>query len=237
MELICIFAVFNKASGIYGLLALLTGAPISPWQMSMYLYSIGAAAIFAYSLRHIKQGPASAFEILIFSWFYVLDTVINLAYTALFATSWFLVVSQQPSGAAARVMNDTAGFTSPTHTVSSVIFHATQAADGTPITEVHGTPADHVPVLSESVLHPEQLPSVITLGLILLIKVYFILIVMSYARNIVVRASSSSLPPYDGYKQRFFRWMTKGSYWSMQDDNLRLSKTRSSQRDETSGRR
>lgn len=230
-ELICIFTVFNKASGLYGLLALLTGAHISAWQMSMYLYSILAAAAFAYSLRHIKAGPSSSLEIIAFSWFFFVDTVINFAYTALFATTWFLVLSQQPSGSTGAAMNESAGFTSPTHTVSGVTVIPTLAANGVQKTDFEVIPASQPIGLGEGVLQPEQLPSIVALVAILLFKLYFVLVIMSYAREIIKQVEGSSMSPYMGWRRQAYNWLTKGSYWPS-SDTLRLSKSRSTRRSE-----
>lgn len=229
-ELICIFTVFNKASGLYGLLALLTGAHISLWQMSMYLYSIIAAVAFAYSLRHIKAGAASSLEIVAFAWFFLVDTFINFAYTALFATTWFLVLSQQGTGSAGAAMNESAGFTSPVHTVSEVTIVPTQVPGGER-TVFETTPTANPPALGESVSHTEQLPSILVLVAILLIKVYFILVVMSFAREVIKQVHGSSMAPYVGWKHQAFSWLTKSSYWPTGQD-LRLSKSRSTRRSE-----
>lgn len=232
-ELICIFTVFNKASGLYGLLALLTGAPISSWQLSMYLYSVLAAFVIGFSLRYIQHPETSGLEILSFAWFFLLDTLINLGYTALFATSWFLVLSQSSSpGKAADAISDSAGFTSPKHTVSSVIVSPTQVPGHAPGTGLMGVPADSVPALGESVLHPEQIPSLLALIAILLVKAYFILIVFSFARQVVrVTEESKGPTPYvGGWSELAYKWLSRGSYWHPASD-LRLSKTRSQARD------
>ncbi|CCX35414.1 Putative uncharacterized protein [Taphrina deformans PYCC 5710] len=228
-ELICIFTVFNKASGLYGLLALITGAPISAWQMSMYLYSIMAAGLFAHSLRHIQGGPSSTLEVVSFAWLYVLDTLINFGYTALFASTWFLVLSQQGGSGTADAMNDTAGFTSPTHTVSSVTVAPTRLPDGSAGTVLDSVKAGQVPALGEAVLHPEQIPSIVALVGILLVKIYFCLVVLSFARVLVRKTNSGSMSPYQGWQEKAYSWMTKGGYWSTPED-LRLSKTRSLRR-------
>lgn len=229
VELICIFTVFNKASGLYGLLALITGAPISGWQMSMYLYSIIAAIAFAYSLRHIKAGSSSAFEIVAFAWLCIFDTLINFGFTALFATTWFLVLSQQTDSTTGAAMNETAGFTNPTNTVASVDVLPTLDSKGNPVTALAGTSASSPPGLGGSVLHPEQYPSIFALAAILFIKLYFILVVLSYARQMVRAVDGDSITRYSGWKSQCYQWMTKGRYWRPKED-LRLSKTRSSRR-------
>ena len=74
-EIITFLQVINKVSGLYGLLALLTGANINGWPLSMYLYSttILLATVFLY--KHIRlQSP---FETLLLAHLYALDSVIN----------------------------------------------------------------------------------------------------------------------------------------------------------------
>ncbi|KAK8105145.1 inositol phoshorylceramide synthase regulatory subunit kei1 [Apiospora kogelbergensis] len=91
-ELIALLFLFNKATGLYGLLAILTGFHLSALQLSMYLYSVVALGILAYCLPHIrKQTP---FQNLAFAWLYVIDTVVNTGYTTVFAVSWYLASSK-----------------------------------------------------------------------------------------------------------------------------------------------
>ncbi|KAK7926768.1 hypothetical protein PG985_003766 [Apiospora marii] len=87
-EMIALSFLFNKATGFYGLLAILTGFHLSVLQLSMYVYSVIALGILAYCLPHIrKQTP---FQNLAFAWLYIVDTVVNTCYTTIFAVSWYL---------------------------------------------------------------------------------------------------------------------------------------------------
>lgn len=89
-EMIAISLLFNKLTGFYGLLAVLTGYSISVVQISLYVYSVIALGILALCMSHIrKQTP---FQNLAFAWLYIIDTVVNTAYTTLFAVSWFLAL-------------------------------------------------------------------------------------------------------------------------------------------------
>ncbi|KAI1875794.1 uncharacterized protein JN550_002080 [Neoarthrinium moseri] len=89
-EMIALALLFNKITGLYGLLAILTGYSLSVVQFSLYVYSVLALGILAFCLPHIrKQTP---FQNLAFAWLYIIDTVVNTAYTTLFAVSWFLAL-------------------------------------------------------------------------------------------------------------------------------------------------
>jgi len=85
-----------------------------------------------------QQDADGALKVLGLAWVYVLDTIINTAYTLLFSLGWFVVLSrhldQDAAGVGAGIavpgsqtMNETAGFTDPEHTVSEVKIVATPA--------------------------------------------------------------------------------------------------------------
>ncbi|MCW3717643.1 hypothetical protein UE95_040995, partial [Burkholderia cenocepacia] len=69
----------NKISGLYGLLALLTGYHLSPVQLSMYLYSLIALGVAAILFPHIRA--QSPLQCLALAYLYALDSIINAAYT------------------------------------------------------------------------------------------------------------------------------------------------------------
>ncbi len=188
-ELIALSLLLNKVSGIYGLLALLTGFTLSPLQLSMYIHSVAALVLTAYLATFVrKQSP---FHCLALAWFYILDSIINACYTAAFAVTWFLVVSQHHRtngpvnvgpGNAGKTIDETAGFTSPEHNVSHVEVVASPAnglktgqdavAFGVP-----GSSAD--PSLGHAVLQPESITSIVVISLLWAIRMYFILVVMN----------------------------------------------------------
>lgn len=123
MTLLCM--IFNKVTGFYGLLAVLTGLSLSPLQLSMYIYSVGALILLAFLAPHVrKQSP---FQNLALAWFCLLDTVVNTAFTSAFAVTWFLAVSANDSNAGipssapgSGTIDDTAGFMNPKVNTSKV---------------------------------------------------------------------------------------------------------------------
>lgn len=196
-ELISLSMIFNKVTGFYGLLAVLTGFSLSPLQLSMYIYSVAALILLAVLMPHIrKQSP---FQCLALAWFYLLDTVINTAFTAAFAVTWFLAISADatnkpiPNAPGSGTTGDTAGFTDPKFNVSKVDVIATPAAGlaagqeavavgaaATAAAAVAGSPS-----LSHGVGIEESIPSIIAVVIFTLIRVYFILVVMAYARQVL----------------------------------------------------
>lgn len=195
-ELITLTVLINKISGVYGLLALLTGLELSPLQLSMYIYSCLALILTAFLAPHIrKQSPL---QCLALAWFYIIDSVINATYTAAFSVTWFLVLSQHHSamlgntGPGGQTMDDLAGFTSPEFNVSRVDVVATPGAEltGGQDAVAVGQPGNlttslGAPSLGHGMLQVEGLPSLMIILGLWAIRIYFILIVMAYARGVL----------------------------------------------------
>ncbi|KAL8958505.1 MAG: hypothetical protein Q9193_004453 [Seirophora villosa] len=215
-ELITLSLLLNKVSGFYGLLALLTGLHLSPLQFSMYIYSIVALVITVLLSSHIRS--QSPFHCLALACFYILDSVINAAYTAAFGITWFLVISQHHSdasgnkapGAGGSTIDDTAGFTSPQYNVSHVDVSVAPdqgVAPGDQAVAV-GQPGFSTtasgPSLGHGVLQPESISSIITICALWAVRVYFVLVIMSYARLVLrqhlAAMSRSNLAPHAGGK-------------------------------------
>jgi inositol phosphorylceramide synthase regulatory subunit len=195
VEMISLSVVFNKLTGFFGLLAVLTGLRLSPLQLSMYIYSVGALILVAFLMPHIrKQSP---FQCLALAWFYALDTIINTAFTSAFAATWFLAVSADnanqgiPSSApGSGTIGDTAGFTSPKHNVTEVHVVASPAAGVSAGQEAvaYGIASSAAATMgSPSLVHgvgiEESLPSIAVVVFLTLVRVYFILVVMAFARQ------------------------------------------------------
>jgi hypothetical protein len=192
--MISLSMIFNKVTGFYGLLAILTGLTLSPLQFSMYLYSLVALALLGFLMPHIrKQTP---FHNLALAWFYLFDTIINTAFTSAFAVTWFLAVSADSSNSGipssapgSGTIDATAGFTNPKYNVSSVDVIATPLAGGqeavTFATTAAGTASGGSPSIGHGVGIEESIPSIIVVVILTLIRVYFILVVMAYARQVL----------------------------------------------------
>lgn len=178
-SLITLSLLLNKISGLYGLLALLTGYHLSPVQLSMYLYSLVALALAALLFPHIrKQSPL---ECLGLAWLYLLDTLINAAYTATFGVTWFLVVSQDYDSKKAPgsvTIADTAGFTNPKYDAAYVEIQNTK--EGNKFVAHPPRSANH---LSNVVMQPESFQSIIFISLLWAMRVYFVLVMLAFARQ------------------------------------------------------
>lgn len=106
-ELIALSLIINKATGAYGLLAILTGYALSPLQFTMYLSSVAVLTSVAILLPHIRRH--TPFHNLAFAWLYILDTFTNAAYTAAFAVTWYQAAFHDPEGNAGKDAGPTEG--------------------------------------------------------------------------------------------------------------------------------
>lgn len=116
-----------------------------------------------------------------------MDIVINVFYTVLFATSWFLLLSASGgSGSAAGegTMSDNSGFTNPTQTVSHVYVVPTPAPGKEKVSTIGASGSTGG---QSSMQQPETIPSLIVIVFFWLLKMYSALVVFSYARKIAVR--------------------------------------------------
>ncbi len=189
--LITLSLLINKLAGLYGILALLTGYHLSPLQLSMYVYSLFALVTTAYLSRHIRT--QSPLHCLALAWFYVLDSIINAVYTAVFAMTWFLVLMQHNAGQGSKkgpagTMDDTSGFTSPEFNVSSVeaVPGATgqdAVSDSVPASTPAG--ADGNGSLQQAVLSTESMNSIGIIIALWTIRAYFCIIMLGWARMVI----------------------------------------------------
>jgi hypothetical protein len=187
-SLITLSLLLNKISGLYGLLALLTGYHLSPVQLSMYLFSLLVLGLTALLFPHIrKQSPL---QCLALAWLYVFDSLINAAYTAAFGVAWFMVVSQHydngtASGPGSETIEQTAGFTSPKY--DSSYTEITNNQDGSSFSYT-GSGTDYQRTsdgLSNAVSQPESFQSIVFIALLWAIRLYFVFVMLAFARQTV----------------------------------------------------
>lgn len=181
-SLITLSLLLNKISGLYGLLALLTGYHLSPVQLSMYLYSLVGLALAALLFPYIrKQSPL---ECLALAWLYLLDSLINAAYTAAFGVSWFLVISQhydsgESSGPGSETISHTAGFTNPKYDAVYVEIQNTKEGNNFIAHPPRSAP------LGNAVSQPESFQSIMFIALLWAMRIYFVLVMLAFARQTV----------------------------------------------------
>lgn len=195
--LITLSLLMNKLSGLYGILALLTGYDLSGLQLSMYMYSIVALVLTVYLAPHIKtQTPLHCLAL---AWFYVLDSVINAAYTGVFAMTWFLVLVQHNAGQAqgekkgpgASTIDETSGFTNPEVNVSSVEVNPNagaseqDAVNAVPADVPAGVASQGSPSVAGAVLSTESMNSIGIIVALWTVRLYFCVIMLGWARVVI----------------------------------------------------
>jgi hypothetical protein len=83
-----LFALLNKVAGVYGLIAVLTGAGGSFAQLSLYMYSVLALVALAWGLRAVKaEDPKHTFY---FAHLFFADHILSTIWTVFFAVVWWV---------------------------------------------------------------------------------------------------------------------------------------------------
>ncbi|KAJ2914630.1 hypothetical protein MD484_g5759, partial [Candolleomyces efflorescens] len=83
-----LFALLNKVAGVYGLIAVLTGAGGSFAQLSLYIYSVVALIALGWGLRAVKHEDSK--QTLYFAHLFFADHVFSSSWTVFFAIAWWL---------------------------------------------------------------------------------------------------------------------------------------------------
>jgi inositol phosphorylceramide synthase regulatory subunit len=160
-ELIAIALLINKATGFYGFLTLLTGFAASALQVTWYTISVLIIGALAYLIPHVrKQSP---FQNLALAWLYVIDTIVHFAYVSAFATAWYLETVQNAK----------------TATLEEAI---PRRQDGNET----GDAIEAEPVKG----NPDEAASMVLVVAFTVLRLYFGLVIMSYARAVLQRYSN-----------------------------------------------
>jgi hypothetical protein len=238
-EIITYLNLINKASGVYGLLALLTGATIDGWQLSMYLYSTIVLVATTFLYKHIRlQSP---FESVLLAHLYALDSVINALYTAFFGVAWFYTLASHPDEGAGLSpgMKDNAGFTSPKHNVTKVDIVTEPTAGlsaGQNAVAVGQGAADGGAGLGNAVFQSGSIMSISLISGFWALRVYFVFIMLAFARQCLrqhIAANASSAAWYNSNNMQtsandlaenpFAEGKEEGSGWKGQAGRVMLS--------------
>lgn len=178
-DVIVSFGILNKISSFYGLASMLTGHPITVMEWILNIWSLVLLSVFvvAYLAIRTRQGLA----ILAFAHFYLIDTLFSVAFTIFFCVKWFKVQKksgfiEDVSGAvyAAISSRETIGNTSDDETLTGGAQNSV------------GTPEQVASIFSDSAsLGQESAVSIILTVFILLVRIYFTFVIISYARQLV----------------------------------------------------
>ncbi|OLL22654.1 Inositol phoshorylceramide synthase regulatory subunit kei1 [Neolecta irregularis DAH-3] len=205
--IITLFTIVNKLCGFYGLLAFISGASISTWQLSMYFYSITALVFFCTSLEYISA--EDPFRIILFAYGFLFDSVLNAFYTLLFTGSWFLMLSQI----------DDNGSTSDSLEYAGTLNSSDVTSEGSALPTLTPSSQNENMVPSGTVglgfMQPESASSLLAICVLWIVRAYFVIAVFSLARKCVRRskAATDSLTQHP-VKATIIALLTRGSYWN-----------------------
>jgi len=82
-----LFVLLNKVAGVYGLIAVLTGAGGSFAQLSLYVYSAVALVALGWGLNAVKKEDPK--QTLYFAHLFFADHILSTAWTVFFAVTWW----------------------------------------------------------------------------------------------------------------------------------------------------
>ncbi|KAM7193195.1 Inositolphosphorylceramide synthase subunit Kei1 domain containing protein [Naviculisporaceae sp. PSN 640] len=165
-EFIAVSLIFNKLTGFYGILALFTGYALSPTQISQYILSLLTLIALFCILPHIRRG--TPFPNLAFAWIYVLDTLLSIGYTAVFAITWCLTTLDDKAATEVAEEDNTVNGTIP------VVSRDGEYDD-----------ADRLAQYAASMASRETVTSLILVGIFNLVRIYFCFVVLAHARRTV----------------------------------------------------
>lgn len=171
-EFISLMLVFNKLTGVYGILAIFTGFELSLLQFSTYLYSILVLVSLAILVPHLrKQSPL---ECLLLAWIYIVDTIINCACTTFFAVQWYLASTADPD---AQQQSDAAESPDDTDLPGNVSIETVAAEKR----------AEHFARNPGAAMPHDTAFSIVLITAVTLIRVYFSLVIAAYAHQVLLR--------------------------------------------------
>jgi hypothetical protein len=164
-------------------------------------------------------------KVVAFAYFFVLDFLINILYTFLFAWIWLLIVTDSDNqsalaGATLESVKDSTGFVDPLHADVTRV-HVIATPDPNPLK------GQHASLIAET---GHSGPggagttfSIVSIGFFWLIKIYLIIVVFSYARSLVSRSHLSplSFSLKTGYWDKVQKWMLSNSYWKEDDEDYK----------------
>ncbi|KAJ7630332.1 Inositolphosphorylceramide synthase subunit Kei1-domain-containing protein [Roridomyces roridus] len=115
---VTVFQLLNKVAGVYGLIAVLTGAAPAFAQLSLYIYSVVALVGLVWGLQVVKvEDPRKT---LYFAHLFAADYVLSTSWTVYFAVQWWVYTphdgAKQANSRAQQDMIDIAHLTGPTLT-------------------------------------------------------------------------------------------------------------------------
>jgi Inositolphosphorylceramide synthase subunit Kei1 len=164
-----------------------------------------------------------------YAYFFLVDFIVNVLFTALFATIWFMIISkadeQKIAGAPVEAVKSAAGLPHPLHPDVTKV-HVIATPNDNPLTGQHGKLIGQTGSMSAN---PEgSMLSAMFIIFFWLVKIYFTLLVFAYARSLVIRAgiTSMSFSLETSFWGNLQRRMLQGEYWRQDDEDYKQNTVR-----------
>ncbi|CEH16821.1 Protein of unknown function DUF1753, Golgi [Ceraceosorus bombacis] len=169
---ITFFALFNKIAGIFGIIAVFSGGTFA--QITLYIYSIGTIGLLLWALRGISD--ENACKTLRFAHLFLADHLVSSFWTLHFAMHWYTL--QPHDGSKPQLAPHQAGLMDLIEKIENSY-------------EIPGSIKHHVPLAgqervdaAQQVWKEERSFSAAVLAAGWVLKVYFALILYSYALHL-----------------------------------------------------
>jgi len=172
-------------------------------------------------------------KVVAFAYFFAVDYLVNILYTILFSLIWFLLVSNPDAASSLATktlesVKDSTGFLDPVHTDVTQV-HVIAEPNVNPL-----LPGEHATLIGETGTVVDDggasstMNSLSILLFFLIIKLYLVLIVFSYARDLVLRShlTSASFTLNSSLKEKTQRWMISSGYWKEEEEDYKGSSRR-----------
>lgn len=97
--MILLFAILNKAGGVFGILSIFTGHPLNLWQWVYNIFAVIILPFYITGLSVITSKPPNVKKICLTCLLYFIDTCLGLLYTIYFMCYWFTREDNNPTAA------------------------------------------------------------------------------------------------------------------------------------------
>lgn len=174
-SILTLFALFNKTAGIYGILAVFQGGTF--FQVALYLYSIATIVLFLWGLKGISDEDAQ--HVLTYAHLFTLDHMISTFWTLLFTFNWFYFTPHDGRPTTNQSSHQT-GLMDLIETIEAQYRTPEQMA------KLHHDQltSEQRKLSAQRIWNEEKHFSAVVLGLGWLIKIYFALVLYSYALHL-----------------------------------------------------
>ncbi|KAG4305619.1 hypothetical protein PORY_001175 [Pneumocystis oryctolagi] len=186
-ELIIFFSILNKASDSF--------FNTSLWKIFMYFYSLFALFGSTMMIKYIRT--ESPFHLLIYAYFYFIDTFVSLMYSSVFIILWLMSILKNAiiSPGIGKTIN---------HFRKSEIFKAW-----------HHSRSGYIYDASLMSFSMERIFTILILCFFLCFKIYFCLVVFSCARHLILRTGDIYI--HNKWIRKLISVLTYGKYWEKID--------------------